>query len=81
MFNTIYNFKPTTVLEIGTAIGYSGTLILNATNCNLTTIENFESNYNLAKQHFAEANLTDRVEMIFDDALNGLLELEKQGKK
>lgn len=81
LFNTIYNFKPTTVLEIGTAIGYSGTLILNATNCNLTTIENFESNYNLAKQHFAEANLTDRVEMIFDDALNGLLELEKQGKK
>ncbi len=81
LFNTIYNFKPSSVLEIGTAIGYSGTLILNACNCNLTTIENFESNYNLAKTHFADAGLTSRVNMIFDDALNGILELEKQGKK
>ena len=59
------------------------TIITNTNNLEqdvLTTIENFESNYNLAKTHFADAGLTDRVEMIFDDALNGILELEKQGK-
>lgn len=81
LFNTIYNFKPSSVLEIGTAIGYSGTLILNASNCKLTTIENLESNFNLAKTHFAEAGLTSRTEMIFDDALNGLLKLEEEGRK
>lgn len=81
LFNTIYNFKPATVLEIGTAIGYSGTLILNACNCKLTTIENFESNFNLAKTHFADAGLTDRVEMIFDDALNGITNLNNANRK
>ena len=30
--------QPKQILEIGTAIGYSGTLILNACNCELTTI-------------------------------------------
>ena len=81
LFNTIYNFKPATVLEIGTAIGYSGTLILNACNCKLTTIENFESNFNLAKTHFADAGLTERVEMIFDDALNGITNLNNANRK
>ena len=81
LFNTIYNFQPKTVLEIGTAIGYSGTLILNANNCKLTTIENFESNYNLAKKHFESANLTNRVEMIFDDAYNGITELNNNYRK
>ena len=81
LFSTVYNQKPSTVLEIGTAIGYSGTLLLNATNCILTTIENFESNYLLAKKHFASATLTNRVEMIFDDAYNAIVNLNDNHRK
>ena len=81
LFSTAYNQKPSTVLEIGTAIGYSGTLLLNATNCRLTTIENFESNYLLAKKNFASATLTNRVEMIFDDAYNAIVNLNDNHRK
>lgn len=82
LFNLVYNLKPASILEIGTAIGYSGTLMLSASSkSKLTTIENLESNYNLALQHFKTENLSDRVELIFNDAYNALVNLEQQNRK
>ena len=56
LFSVVANFKPKNILEIGTAIGYSGTLMLSANkSAKLTTLENFERNFNLAKTHFEKS--------------------------
>lgn len=81
LFSKINNQNPKNVLEIGTAIGYSGTLILNASNCNLTTIEKDEASFNLAKHHFEKFGLTNRVNQILGDALEELNNLVKLNKK
>lgn len=81
LFNVAYKLKPKNILEIGTAIGYSGTLLLSATNANLTTIENYESNFNLAKAHFEKENLLNRVNMIFDDGFSAIQKLQQENKK
>lgn len=81
LFSKINNQKPKNVLEIGTAIGYSGTLILNASNCKLTTIEKDEASLNLAKHHFEKFGLTNRVNQILGDALEELNNLVKLNKK
>ncbi len=81
LFSKVNNQKPKNVLEIGTAIGYSGTLILNASNCKLTTIEKDEASFNLAKHHFEKFGLTNRVNQILGDALEELNNLVKLNKK
>ncbi len=81
LFSKINNQKPKNVLEIGTAIGYSGTLILNASNCKLTTIEKDEASFNLAEHHFEKFGLTNRVNQILGDALEELNNLVKLNKK
>ena len=61
--------NPSKILEIGTAIGFSGCLMLNsAPNSTLTTIEIDEKSFEVAKQNFSEAGLTNRVKQILGDA-------------
>lgn len=62
--------KPMRILEIGTAIGYSGTLLLeNApNNATLDTIEKDETSFHLAKENFEKLNLTSRVTLKLGDA-------------
>ena len=69
------------ILEVGTAIGYSGTLMLNAcakNNGTLTTIEIDEKRYNEAKENFAKAGLASRVTQILGDGLEEIKKLEGQ---
>lgn len=61
--------NPKSILEIGTAIGYSGILMLNNTNANLVTIEKDENMAKLAKQNFEQAGLSKRVTLIHQDAM------------
>lgn len=73
--------ETTNILEVGTAIGYSGTLMLNACekyNGRLTTLEIDEERYTQAKENFAKAGLTDRVTQILGDATE---EIEKLTEK
>ncbi|MBR2467923.1 MAG: O-methyltransferase [Clostridia bacterium] len=81
LFNLAYKLQPKNMLEIGTAIGYSGTLLLSASKTSLTTIENFESNYDLAKKHFDSAGISENVNMLFGDAFDVLNDLASQNKK
>ena len=61
--------NPSKILEIGTAIGFSGCLMLNsAPNSTLTTIEIDEKSFEVAKQNFAKAGFTNRVKQILGDA-------------
>lgn len=61
--------QPKQILEIGTAIGYSGILMLSQSeNSYLTTIEKDEESAKIAKQNFEEMGLSDRVEIKTGDA-------------
>jgi len=69
--------NPSKILEIGTAIGFSGCLMLNsAPNSTLTTIEIDAKSFEVAKRNFAEAGLTNRVKQILGDASEVVKTLE-----
>lgn len=72
--------KPLEILEIGTAIGYSGSLMLKSgdPNSNLTTIEKDVDSYKIAKENFAKVGLKNRVTMFNDDAIVVLPKLTKK---
>lgn len=72
--------KSSKILEIGTAIGYSGTILARVAKKNngyLTTIEIDEESFNIAKNNFEKSGL-DNVKQIFGDAV---LELDKLDDK
>ena len=74
-----HNFK--NILEIGTAIGYSGTIMGKIAKKNggkLTTIEIDETRYNQAFENFKKANLLDSVNLILGD---GIEEVKKLNEK
>ncbi len=64
------------ILEIGTAVGYSGINMLLSCNARLTTIEKDENRFNEAKKNFEKLGLTYRVTQILDDALNALVKFQ-----
>ncbi len=68
LLKTIKEYNPKTILEIGTAVGYSGTLMLTSCNAVLTTIELEEKNIELAKTTFTSNNVYDRVNQLKGDA-------------
>lgn len=62
--------KPTNVLEIGTAVGYSGSIMLKfaADNCRLTTLEIEEKSAMRAKETFSKLGFSERVTLHIGDA-------------
>lgn len=74
--------QPNNILEIGTAIGYSGTImLLSAENSHLTTIEKNEESYNKAKETFKTFGVQTRVVQLLGDGFEIIQNLEKQNKK
>ncbi len=58
------------VLEIGTAIGYSAILMANASSdVEITTIEKDEKRYREAVKNVNSCNLDKRIEVVYNDAL------------
>ena len=57
------------VLEIGTAIGYSAINMALKNNCHVTTIERDDKMYELASNNIKESNLEDKITQIKGDAL------------
>ena len=72
LINTIHQVNPQKILEIGTAIGYSGTIMLKNSNAILTTIDIDEKNIQLARNTFHENGLDSRVNQLIGDAKNVL---------
>ena len=59
------------VLEIGSAIGYSAIkMALVSDDIYITTIEKDEKRYNIACENINKFNLSNRINIILDDALN-----------
>ena len=72
--------KPETILEIGTAVGYSA--IVMAESCpgaRILTIENFPPRAEKARQNFGRAGICSRVELCEGDASEYLTALTAQG--
>lgn len=70
--------KPKEILELGTATGVSGAvLLLAAESAHLTTIERDENFYAEAKQNFAALNLSQNVTQIPGDAGAEIQKLEE----
>lgn len=75
---TSHKFKD--ILEVGTAIGYSGTIMARIAKKNdgtLTTIEIDKERYELALENFKKANLLDSVNPILGDATIELKKIDK----
>lgn len=68
LIDTVKKLKPNTILEIGTAVGYSGTLMLTNSDAKLTTIELSEDSIKIAKNTFIENGVYDRVTQLHGDA-------------
>ena len=59
------------ILEIGSAIGYSAIrMALVSDDIHIVTIEKDETRYNEAVKNIDKYNLSDRINIILDDALN-----------
>lgn len=66
-----------TILEVGTAIGYSAIMMaITCPNVSIVTIERDEKRYLEAVKNVKKLNLEDRITLIFKDALEVKLEKE-----
>ena len=60
--------KPESILEIGTAIGYSAMVLADCSEAGIVTIESYEKRIPMAKANFDEAGFTDRISLMEGDA-------------
>lgn len=60
--------NPKRILEIGSAIGYSGALMLENSNAFLDTIEIDKINYSIAKENFTKLKFASRIRQYLGDA-------------
>lgn len=70
--------QPSQILEIGTAIGFSASLMAQHLQADghLTTIDRYEKMYERAKENFKKLGLEDRITLIEGDAADVLPTLE-----
>ncbi len=73
------NYK--NVLEIGTAIGFSGSIIIGAGAENLTTIDINEDYLNIATNTFNKFGILDKINILHGDAKDIIQDLLMQNKK
>lgn len=78
LIEKIKEINPKNILEIGTAIGYSGLLMLNNSSANLVTLEKDEKMFNLALRNFKKEGVSDRVNIILGDCKDYI---EKEERK
>lgn len=73
--------KPHKILELGTAIGYSGLNMLSKLReASLCTVEISENLAAIARENFIKHSAIDRVRIIVDDAKNALENLRAEGE-
>lgn len=70
--------KPSSILEVGTAVGFS-TLLMSEympEHCHITTIEKYEKRIPVAKENFRKAGREERITLLEGDAAQILAGLE-----
>lgn len=69
--------RPKRILEIGTAIAYSSIRMCRVCNSEIYTIERNEEMYKKALEHVEESGLSDKIHVIFEDALLAFTKVEE----
>ena len=71
--------KPASILEVGTAIGFSAILMseYGPKDCHITTIEKYEKRIPLARENFKKAGREDQITLLEGDATDILKELKE----
>lgn len=74
--------KPSNILEVGTAIGFSALLMSEYApeGCKITTIEKYEKRIPLAKENFEKAGKADSITLLEGDATEILAGLPDENK-
>ncbi|NCU17496.1 O-methyltransferase [Pallidibacillus pasinlerensis] len=72
-------YQPKSILEIGTAIGYSALRMTHATGSKIVTIERDEQRYEQAELNIQKANMEENVVLLKGDALELLDEVSTYG--
>ncbi len=75
LIDLVIDAKPKRILEIGTAIGFSGIIMLSYCDATLNTIEMSEVRILQAKENFTKAGLMQRVNFFCGDAKEIVREL------
>lgn len=70
--------KPKKILEIGTAIGYSGSLMLLNSDATLVTLELNEESAKIARENFEKLGLSNRVKVVVGDAKESIQKLNEK---
>jgi predicted O-methyltransferase YrrM len=70
--------QPKSILEVGTAIGYSAYLMATSTRAQITTIEIDAVRYEQAVKLFTQTGLSNRITAVHSDALTFLPSLQGQ---
>jgi len=78
--NFVQENKPKNILEIGTAIGYSGLIMLENSDAKLVTIKHKKDYIKKAKENFKAHKLNKRANIIDGDCLVVLANLSSQEK-
>jgi predicted O-methyltransferase YrrM len=70
--------QPRTILEVGTAVGFSALLMENycPNPVQITTIEKFEKRVPIARENFEKANKSDCITLLEGDAIEVMKKLE-----
>lgn len=81
LVNLCKKIGPKHILEIGTAIGYSGILMLKSTDADLVTIEKNEQRALEAQTNFEKYGFKDNVDIKIGDAEEEVKKLSEQNRK
>lgn len=81
LYNYIKDNNYKKILEIGTAIGYSGSIIMSVGDINLTTIDINADYLNMANSTFKKMGFIDRVSIYHDDAWNVINDFKSRNIK
>ena len=81
MFNFVKNNNIKNILEIGTAIGYSGSILLSSSLGNLVTVDKNEKSIQIAKETFEMMGFSNRVEVYCEDAFDLINKLQVKNRR
>ena len=81
LLDVVRTLNPKRILEIGTAIGYSGSLMLLNSNASLDTVEINKESFEKATKNFKDLGLEQRVRLHLGDASDVINSLKDEGVK
>ena len=71
----VIKYNPKHILEIGTAVGYSGITMLESSEADLLTVEINTESYHEALDNFEHVNMSERVKVVNADCSDFILDL------